>query len=88
MLYNIGSSFFVLHRLQVIGFLDLSPSLLSHGLLQLLSLACSRDIVFHGTSFLALDIDRLVLQRDLGGEGLEVSFGEQFGFEILLALRG
>lgn len=77
----------VLHGLQVVGLLDLGLSFLAHRLLELLSLLRRRNIVLNATVFIAGQIDRLVLQWNLGCKSLQVTLGEQLSLEGLGALR-
>lgn len=76
----------LLHRLEVVGLLDLGLPLLPHRLLELLPLRRRLDVVLDALVLLAEDVDGLVLQGHLGGEGLEVALGKQLGLEGLLAL--
>lgn len=78
--------FLFLHRLQVVRLLDLGPSLLAHSLPQFLSLLRRGEIVQHAAVLLAGQVHRLLLQRYLWRQGLEVAFGEELCFEGLLAL--
>lgn len=80
--------FFFLHRLQVVGLLDRGPPLLAHRLAQLLPLIRRGDVVEDAAVLVAGQVDGLLLQRHLGGEGLEVALGEELGLEGLLALGG
>lgn len=57
MLYSWAPRRNALHRLQVIGLLDLSLSLLSHSLLQLLSLLGSRDVIRNTSALVAWKVD-------------------------------
>lgn len=80
--------FSFLHRLQVVGLLDRGPPLLAHRLAQLLPLVRRGNVVEDAAVLVAGQVDGLLLQRHLGGEGLEVALGEELGLEGLLALGG
>lgn len=75
-----------LHGLEVVGLLDLGLSLLAHGLPQLLALVRGLDVVLHAAARLARQIDRLVLQRHLWRQRLEVALGQELRLERLLPL--
>lgn len=77
---------FFLHRLQVVRLLDLGPSLLAHSLPQFLPLLRRGEVVQHAAVLLAGQVHRLLLQRYLWRQGLEVAFSEELCFEGLLAL--
>lgn len=62
-----------LHSLEVVGLLNLCAPLLSHRLAQLLSRFASGNIILHTAVLFARKIDRLVLERNLGLQGLKVA---------------
>lgn len=75
-----------LHGLEVVGLLDLALALLAHRLAQLLPLVRREDGVLDAVVLAAGQVDGLLLQRDLGGQGLDVSGREELGLELALAL--
>lgn len=55
-----------LHRLKVVSFLNLGLSLLAHRPLKFFSLLCGFNVVIDALVLLSKDVDRLVLDGDLG----------------------
>lgn len=78
----------ILHGLEVVVLLDLGLPLRPHGLFQLDSRLCRLDVVRDVAALAAGEVDGLLLDGDLGGEGLEVAFGQGLCFGGLLALVG
>lgn len=78
----------VLHRLQVVGLLDLGLALLPHGLTELLALFRGDEVGGDVTVLLTGQVDGLVLQGYLGRQGLEVALGEELSLELSLTLGG
>lgn len=64
-----------LHRLKVVSLLNLSLSLLAHGLPQRVTGLCRLDVELHRAVLFTRKVDRLLREGDLGGQSLEVAFG-------------
>lgn len=69
-----------LHRLQVVVLLDLRLSLLAHGSPQLFTHSRRLNVLLHGCVLPTGKVDRLLLERHLGCECLEVAFSEESCF--------
>lgn len=67
----------LLHALQVIGLLDLGLALLLHGPAQRLARVVGGDGALERPRLVGGEVDALVLQRDLGRQGVQVSFRQK-----------
>lgn len=77
-----------LHRLEVVGLLDLGLALLAHRLPELLALLGRVEVVLDIAALGSGQVDRLLLQGHLGRERVGVSRGQGQGFGGQLALGG
>lgn len=75
-----------LHRLEVVVLLDLGLPLLPHRLPQLLALLRCGNGILHGTVGRARQVDRLLLQGNLGRQGLNVAGRQDPSLELALLL--
>jgi hypothetical protein len=77
-----------LHRLEIVGLLDLGLPFLAHGLAQLLPLGRRLERVLDITVLLGRQVDRLLRQRYLGCEGRQIARLQYLLFQQALALGG